>query len=115
MFCYIFWQFATFQRNIAVLARHDSVEFCTVLSAVGWHALDLQLFYSLYANARSLAGHFESTLRPRLIQGMGAKTDLKCTPLKTGLIIGLGRYLGWAYYRTWALFRVGLLSDMGVI
>ena len=34
MFCYIFWQFATFQRNIAVLARRDSVEFCTVLHAV---------------------------------------------------------------------------------
>ena len=103
MFCYIFWQFATFQRNIAVLARRDSVEFCTVLRAVGWHALDLQLFYSLYANARSRAGHFESTLRPGLISGMGIKTDLECKPPKTGLIIGHGRYLGWAYLRTFTV------------
>ena len=62
----------------------------TRLRAVGWHALDLQLFYSLYANARERVGHFESTLRPGLISGMGAKTDLKCTPPKLGLLSDMG-------------------------
>ena len=57
MLCYIFWQFATFQQNIAVLARRDSVKFCTVLRAIGWHALDLQLCYTtvcMRTHARSL-------------------------------------------------------------
>ena len=57
----------------------------------------------MYANVRSCAGHFESTLRPGRISGMGAKTDLKCTPPKTGRIIGHGRY-----------FRVGLFTDFTV-
>ena len=63
---------------------------------------DLQ-FVRERSNARSRAGHFESTLRPGLISGMGAKTDLKCTPPKTGLTIGHGRYLGWAYLRNFTV------------
>ena len=95
-----------------------------MLRAVGWHALNLRLLYSLYANARSSAGHFESTLRPGLISGMGAKTDLKCTPPKTGLIIGHGHYLGWAYLRNFTVYPkikfspvvvFGLLSRMVLV